>query len=200
MKNPLEQLRSRVAQPFVGGLIAVLGLTACVDREENIYQASSVGGDYAILDCSELEIANRTIGQRLTGAGSYSNEGEPSTLLESQRAQITDVRTTWQCPGESSVLAATPTEVIEAPSEDLLLENANYLQIATFREETNRDATVAKLRAMGFETSVLPIQLAGQTFYRVVVGPLTSINDVARIDAAAIGMGFNDTLFLEGMI
>lgn len=82
----------------------------------------------------------------------------------------------------------------------MLLENANYLQIATFREETNRDATVAKLRAMGFETSVLPIQLAEQTFYRVVVGPLTSINDVARIDAAAIGMGFNDTLFLEGMI
>ena len=179
-------------------VFAGLGLAACTERGAEIYQASQTGGDYAILDCSELEVAERSIGQRLTGATNYSQAGEPTTLLASQRSQLAQTRSSRQCEGQTAITAITPAKIVETQDSEILLQDATYLQVATFREAANRDRTVEALRARGFQTSVRPIQLAGQTFYRVVVGPIASVADVASIDAVTIRMGFNDTFFVKG--
>ncbi len=176
----------------------LLTLTACIERTGGIYEASEQGGDYAILDCSQLEVAERSIGQRLSGSTSYSTVGEPSGLLQSQRSQISDVRSSRQCPGDPALPAATPAEVVQSDNTEIVLQDATYLQVATFREPANRDRTVERLEAEGFQTAVRPIQLAGQTFYRVLVGPISSVTDIASIDAMTIRMGFNDTFFVKG--
>lgn len=184
---------------MIGFMIgAGLGLAACSERHEKIYQASETGGDYAILDCSELEVAERSIGQRLTGSTSYSQAGEPSALLTSQRSQIATTRSSRQCKGDPAAQTITPAEVVESRNSEILLQDGAYLQVATFREEANRDRTVNRLRENGFQTFVRPIQLAGQPYYRVIVGPITSVAQVASIDALTIRMGFNDTFFVKG--
>ena len=179
-------------------LTAAVFLAGCIERNDEIYQASEEGGDYAVLDCSELEVAERSIGQRLTGAASYSSVGEPSTLLASQQNQLVTARSSRRCVGADTVGLVTPAEVVQSPNSDILLDGAQYLQVATFREAANRDRTVETLRSNGFQTLVRPIQLAGQTFYRVLVGPISSVSEVASVDALTIKMGFNDTFFVKG--
>lgn len=193
----MVNVRYRTALP-VSIAAAVLILAACAERGGEIYEASAQGGDYAILDCSQLEVAERSIGQRLSGSASYSTVGEPSSLLASQRDQISTTRASRQCPGDPVLPAATPAEVVQSQDSDLLLKDATYLQVATFRDPANRDRTVERLKAEGFQTFVRPIQLAGGAYYRVIVGPISSVRDVASIDAVTIRMGFNDTFFVKG--
>ena len=177
---------------------ALLALAACSDRQMQIYNASETGGDYAVLSCEELNVALLTIGQRLSGSASYASLGEPSGLRGSQGRQISDVRSARNCPGGETLVARKPVEVIEAAQPEKLLEEAAYIQIATFLVEPNRDATVEKLRAMGLPVIVRPILLAGSTFHRVIVGPLKTVEEVALVDRTAIQMGFDDAFFVKG--
>lgn len=180
----------------VGGLFAaVLALSACSERHQRIYEASSSGGDYAILNCEELRVAALTIDQRLGGSARYGTTGEPTDLLRQQRASIVDLRQSRNCPGGASPAVATPAQVV-AEAQDTDRIEGKYLQVATFREPANRDDLVAKLAADGFDVGVRPIQLAGATYYRVVVGPLATISEIARIDRTIIRMGLNDAFFV----
>lgn len=194
-KTPGREMAGR--RPGLAGLLAaVLMISACVQNNAHIYDASNEGGDYAVLNCEELRVAQLSIDQRLGGTTGYSKVGEPIVLLETQRSSIAPIRQSRNCPGESIPAAATPAQAVaDAPNEELA-ENA-FLQVATFREVSNLNKFVAKLTDDGFPVQVRPITLAGGLYNRVVVGPLTTTSEIAKIDAALLKMGLADAFFLK---
>lgn len=183
--------------PGLGVLLAsLLVLSACSENSTRIYEASKAGGDYMVLNCEELRVAQLSIEQRLGGTPSYSKVGEPTILLETQRSSIAPIRQSRKCPGGSSPVAVTPAQVVAEAPDTELVEDA-FLQVATFREVSNLDRFVAKLAAEGFPIQVRPITLAGGVYNRVVVGPLTMTSEIAKIDATILKMGLADAFFLK---
>ncbi len=185
-----------------GALLAgLLTISACSQNNARIYEASNAGGDYAILNCEELRVAQLSIGQRLGNSSSYYTTGEPTVLLQTQRDSISSIRTTRDCPGGSIPTVVTPAQVVaeaeQAPQPEPNLTEGKFLQVATFREAANLNKMVANLTAEGFPVQVRPITLAGVVYNRVVVGPLTTISEVARIDAAILKLGLSDAFFLK---
>ena len=177
-------------------MVGVLALGACSTERMKIYRASSTGGDYAVLECQDLRIAQLTISQRQAGSVNYTVIDEPADLLEEQRVRIANIRSERGCPGGSDPIAITPSQTVaEAPDTDLV--EGSFLQVATFRVQSNADRVVAKLTAQGFAVQERPITLAGGLYTRIVVGPLTTISEIARIDQAILKMGFNDAFFLK---
>ena len=175
MKNTTSIGGARLT--VTGAVLAAFAMSGCSERHQRIYEASITGGDYAILNCEELRIAALTIDQRLGGSSQYSSAGEPTNLLRDQRASIAGLRQSRSCPGGASPVAATPAEVVADAADTDRIEG-KFLQVATFRIPANRDELVARLRRQEFTVSVRPIQLAGATYDRVVVGPLTTISNI----------------------
>ena len=196
MKTILSLGDAGAIRVFGGALACLLALGACSERHQRIYEASSTGGDYAVLECEELRVAALTIDQRLSGSSRYASAAEPTNLLQQQRASIADLRQTRGCPGGASPVAPSPAQVV-ADARDADQIEGKFLQVATFREAANRDDLVARLSADGFSVGVRPIQLAGTAYYRVVVGPLATISEIARLDRTIIRMGLNDAFFLN---
>ncbi len=196
MKNTkiLNPTRQRSA---IGVLITgLLMISACSQNTTRIYEASNTGGDYAVLNCEELRVAQLSINQRLGASSAYSTVGEPTILLEIQGETIAPIRESRDCPGGPTSVAVTPAQVVaEAP--DTELADGAFLQVATFREVSNLDRFVAKLVADGFPVQVRPITLAGNVYNRVVVGPLATTSEIARIDSAVLKMGLADAFFLK---
>ncbi len=181
-------------QPVYLGVSSILLLAACVDRQQNIYDASAQGGDYAVLSCAELAVAERSIGQRLSGSANYA-PGEGANQLGSQGEQLANARRYRSCP-ETAVVV--PVEVAEGADNGAALESPAYLQVATFQVDVNRDDTISRLRAQGFAVASRPITLAGEVHHRVIIGPLTTVGDVAAADQVAIALGFDDAFFVKG--
>lgn len=181
-------------------LAGALLLSSCSEQRQQIYNASNTGGDYAILTCEELRVAALSIDQRLGGSASYTNSGEPTTLLQAHRASVAEAGQTRDCPGidvpapaEAPVIADTQP-IVNTPAE--VVRSGRFLQVATFRKPGNRDRTVIKLTSEGFDVDVRPIQLAGGVYYRVVVGPLATRAEIARLDRSNRRMGFDDAFFV----
>lgn len=177
-------------------LAGLMAISACSESNSRIYKASNTGGDYAVLNCEELRVAQLSINQRLGTSSSYSNVGEPTILLQIQGETIAPIRESRDCPGGSTPMAVNPAQVV-AEATDTELVEGRFLQVATFREVSNLDRLVAKLTDQGFAVQVRPITLAGDVYNRVVVGPLTTISEVAKIDAAILKMGLADAFFLK---
>ncbi len=177
-------------------MVGVLALGACSTERTKIYRASNTGGDYAVLQCQDLRVAQLTISQRQAGSVNYTVNDESADLLEEQRVRIANIRRERGCTGDSDPIAITPSQTVaEAPDTDLV--EGSFLQVATFRLQSNADRVVAKLTAQGFAVQERPITLADGTYTRIVVGPLTTISEIARIDQAILKMGFNDAFFLK---
>ena len=177
-------------------LSGLMAISACTADNSRIYEASNTGGDYAVLNCEELRVAQLSINQRLGTSSGYSNVGEPTILLQIQGETIAPIRKSRDCPGGSTPVAATPAQVV-AEATDTELVEGRFLQVATFREVSNLDRMVATLTDQGFAVQVRPITLAGNVYHRVVVGPLTTISEVVKIDAAILKMGLADAFFLN---
>lgn len=177
-------------------LVGLMAISACSENNSRIYEASNTGGDYAVLNCEELRVAQLSINQRLGTSAGYSTAGEPKILLQFQGETIAPIRESRDCPGGSTPVAETPSQVI-AEAADTELVEGRFLQVATFREASNLDRMVAQLTDQGFAVQVRPITLAGNVYNRVVVGPLTTISEVAKIDAVILKMGLADAFFLK---
>lgn len=199
MENTLLLSKTWRQSGLCVSLVGLMAISACSENNARIYEASNRGGDYTVLDCEQLRVAQLSIDQRLGASSGYSTVGEPTVLLESQRQSIVPIRQSRQCPGGSNSVAVTPAQVVAGGTEgsNATLAEEAFLQVATFRETYNRDNLVAELAADGFPVQVRPITLAGKSYDRVVVGPLTKISEIARIDAAILKMGLADAFFLK---
>lgn len=67
--------------------------------------------------------------------------------------------------------------------EKRVVEKVAWLiQVGSFRDPADADGLRARLILDGFEVSTHPTPIDGRTFHRVVLGPLTSEIEVARIE------------------
>jgi cell division protein FtsN len=91
----------------------------------------------------------------------------------------------------ADAIPATPGAPATAPIE----EGTRFmLQAGAFRNADEADAMRARLALVGLEAKVFPGDQAGETLYRVRLGPYGSLDDVNRIRARLIENGMESQL------
>ena len=94
---------------------------------------------------------------------------------------------------EASPAPQRPTPAAApAPAESANGLRNPYIQIGLFSLEENADAAAASLRQAGIVPSVDPTTTNGKSFWRVLVGPLTSADDQAALLARVKDLGYSD--------
>lgn len=191
---------------------AALSAAACIPIQPEIYQASSTGGDFSLLSCSQLTVAEGSVRQRVStldpnsvyAFGVVTPQGAPVAerrmILTSAASELGTIRDNRNC-GETAPLV-TADEVLAQPtvSDPAAPESqtGRYLQVATFESTENRDAAIAALRAQGVSANAQPVMLAGKPHHRIIIGPLRSREEIGQADAAAASIGLSDGFFTDG--
>lgn len=190
---------------------AILSLTAaCVPMTPGVQEASTRGGDYTILDCSELSIAAGSVRQRLAtisggGAAAFGavtpagvRVKDRAVILQDGLEDIEAKRIEKGC--EVSAPIVTAAEVLEQPepARTEFFGPARFLQVGTFEIEYNSDVAISALRDAGVDAYSRAVTLNGFGHWRVVAGPLTSAAEVEAADAVARRLGLNDAFFVGG--
>ncbi len=102
-------------------------------------------------------------------------------------------------PAEPAVIEpAKPAPVAAAaaaPAEAGKLDKP-FIQIGIFSEETNAENTAASLRGIGVIPTVREQKSSGKTFWRVLVGPATSVGDRREVLAKVRDLGFEDAYYV----
>jgi peptidoglycan lytic transglycosylase len=94
---------------------------------------------------------------------------------------------------EASPAPPRPTPAAApAPAESASGLRNPYIQIGLFSLEENADAAAASLRQAGIVPSVDPTTTNGKSFWRVLVGPLTSADDQAALLDRVKDLGYSD--------
>ena len=189
---------------------AALAAAACIPMQPEIYQASSTGGDFSLLSCTQLTTAEGSVRQRLAALdpqsvyafGVVTPQGAPVAerrmILNTAAAELGDIRGRRNC-GESAPIV-TAAEALAQPEDAAApqIDAGRYLQVATFESPENRDAALAALRARGVSANAQPVTLAGKLHHRILIGPLRSRAEIAEADAAASALGLTDGFFTDG--
>ena len=197
---------------------SALAASACVPIQPEIFHASATGGDFSLLNCGQLNLAEGSVRQRLTSLeqdGVYSfgvvtPDGVPvaerQMILNSAASELGTIRNQRNCDETAPVVTAS--EVLSQPEEPVApatsiatpatVPSGQYLQVATFESAQNRDAALAALRAKGVSANAQPVTLGGRVHHRIIIGPLRNRADIAKADAAASSLGLNDGFFTSG--
>lgn len=88
----------------------------------------------------------------------------------------------------SAAIAEAETEAAEKP------ENA-YIQVGLFGKEDNARGAAEKLRGSGILPGVTQTEVGGKSYWRVVVGPLTTASDREQVIETVRDLGFRDAYF-----
>jgi cell division protein FtsN len=83
-------------------------------------------------------------------------------------------------PGKAEPSPATP-EAAAAKQETLPEGSRFLLQAGAFKSAEDADGMRAQLAMLGLDARVFPIEQAGQTLYRVRLGPYGQLDDVNRV-------------------
>lgn len=78
-----------------------------------------------------------------------------------------------------------------APASDATLKRA-YVQIGIFSSEANAKRAVEQMQKAGMTAKVAPDQSNGKTYWRVIVGPATSVADRDALATKVKGLGYPD--------
>lgn len=78
-----------------------------------------------------------------------------------------------------------------APATDATLKRA-FVQIGIFSTEANAKRAVGQMEKAGMTARVAPDQSNGKTYWRVIVGPATSVADRDTLAAKVKGLGYPD--------
>lgn len=87
--------------------------------------------------------------------------------------------------------AAKPAAPTPAPASDPTLKRA-YVQIGIFSSEANAKRAVGQMQKAGMTAKVAPDQSNGKTYWRVIVGPATSVTDRDALATKVKGLGYPD--------
>ena len=90
--------------------------------------------------------------------------------------------------------AAQPAAEVQSPAEVQPPSPTALVQTGSFRDRENAEYMVRDLKASGFEAEVVEKTIAGSLYYRVVIGPLMTVDQ-----AQAVLMKLKDASF-EGVL
>jgi cell division septation protein DedD len=77
-------------------------------------------------------------------------------------------------------------------------QSSNFVQIGFFRVQSNASATVKKMEVNGIPVRVLKSIIKGETFWRVIVGPVLSALEQQKLLQAVKRQGFVDAFLVKG--
>ena len=128
----------------------------------------------------------------------------PSSVRPVARATVAAVPTPAPAPAEETepepVVVAAPTPAPEptpAPTPAPASLNNPFVQVGLFSVEANASAAASSLRQGGIVPTVVPGTNANGTFWRVLVGPMTSPDDQAEILGQVKALGYADAFLVS---
>ena len=98
---------------------------------------------------------------------------------------------------EPVVVAAPEPEPAPAPTPAPQSLNNPFVQVGLFSVEANASAAASSLRQGGIVPTVVPGTNANGTFWRVLVGPMTSPDDQAEILGQVKALGYADAFLVS---
>lgn len=128
--------------------------------------------------------------ETLTGTAAAAIEkaaGKPGT-------KPTALPATTPAPAAKPAPTTTPTTTPTATAApaDAALKRA-YVQVGIFSVEANAEKAAQQMKKAGFKASVRPDQSQGKSFWRVIIGPATSVADRDAMAAKVKGLGYPDS-------
>lgn len=178
----------------------------------------NTASDYAILSCGELAVIETSARQRLQ---KLPANGENSTgdavLLRAQIDEMVTNREALGCPvpraaqlaGEAvtqtpTVVASKPigaskpvAKPVVAPTQPASA-SGRFLQIGTFADASNAQAAANYFAERGFRAETRLTNTDGRNNHRVLIGPLSTDQDLSRASNAARSYGLNDAFLTDG--
>jgi rare lipoprotein A len=91
----------------------------------------------------------------------------------------------------AGIAAAEAKQATPAPAPSPELKRA-YLQIGIFSTEANAAKAAAQLKKAGMIATIAPSQSNGKPYWRVIVGPVTSVAERDAFAAKVKGLGYPD--------
>lgn len=91
-------------------------------------------------------------------------------------------------------IQAAPASAVPAPTAG----SGYLLQVGAFPDAGDADALKAKLALQGFVANVQTVQVGGQTFHRVRLGPYRSATELESVQNRLAGAGYKAIALKEG--
>ena len=149
------------------------------------------------------EVETQTLDPITTSAAAAIDAAEASTTALSanarpQRRAVTTAAVV-ATPAPAPAPAATPApapEPVATPAPAASLNNP-YVQVGLFTVEANASAAATGLRQGGIVPTIVPGTNASGTFWRVLVGPMTSPDDQTEILSQVKSLGYSDAFLVS---
>ncbi|MEM7269960.1 MAG: SPOR domain-containing protein [Pseudomonadota bacterium] len=141
------------------------------------------------------------VGWAITASEVDPPEMQEYGVLKAERLLITGERGRKNC--EALRLAAL--QQTTSSSSTIALETAQtaatpsgtFLQVGTFADPENATRVVKAFQAEGLPVDVRPIEIAGNLYRRVVIGPVGQNANLDRAIAVAAAQGLNDAFMVK---
>ena len=136
-----------------------------------------------------------------TGAAAAIAAAEASAPRTS--ASVRPVQRSLAPPASPPATAATPAPVVAAapvapvPTPAPQTLNNPYVQVGLFTVEANANAAATGLRQGGIVPTITPGTNAAGTFWRVLVGPMSSPDDQSEILSQVKSLGYSDAFLVS---
>ncbi len=96
-----------------------------------------------------------------------------------------------QQPPVASTTTTLPAEQPSSPTQDSApTQDKVWIQVGSFADVENADKMVAKMSALGWSTDIAIVNINGQNYHRVFVGPLAA-TDTEHYLSTLSGMGIS---------
>lgn len=136
--------------------------------------------------------------------GSDQEPAEARATVQSEQATVQPRQTTVQSEQpvhKTSQLAAQSEQAAPSTASQLATKQPPQPQIQTvlvqtgsFRDRENAEYMVRDLKASGFETEIMEKQIGGTLYYRVVIGPLMTVDKAQAVLMKLKDAGFEGVL------
>ena len=148
-------------------------------------------------------VETETLDPITTGAAAAISAAEASAttstaVVRPQRRAVAAATTPEPTPAPVAAPAPAPEPVVAAvPTPAAPALNSPYVQVGLFTVEANASAAATGLRQGGIVPTIVPGTNATGTFWRVLVGPMTSPNDQSEILGQVKSLGYADAFLVS---
>ena len=148
-------------------------------------------------------VETETLDPITTGAAAAISAAEASAttstaVVRPQRRAVAAATTPEPTPAPVAAPAPAPEPVVAAvPTPAAPALNRPYVQVGLFTVEANASAAATGLRQGGIVPTIVPGTNATGTFWRVLVGPMTSPDDQSEILGQVKSLGYADAFLVS---
>jgi len=157
---------------------------------------------YSVLSEKEVRIPDAVISAQAKAEQKQQAQQQAAAQQQAQAAQkpapgpaaVSEAIT----PAPESAVHATPVTPAAAPTAQASAGNGYLLQVGAFPSAADAETLKAKLAMQGFVANVAPVNVNGQTYNRVRLGPFHSATELESAKQRLSSAGINAIALKEG--